>query len=865
MIRSFFTALALLITITSTALAADWWVRPAGGDYGLENGSSYENAWDGIHNIDWAGINPGDTLWVSGIHIHEMTTGEGFASQGATFVKSGTGENTRITIRGDASSVNANYPDGIVWGAFLENYGPGWTETAGHTGVWEYTLQIGQYEDWFFEVNNFNTNQFTVLEKKASIDEVEDQAGSFYATGFSAGDTLYVSTTDFGNPTGRILFNGKGYQFRIASNSYITFRNLIFNNFQQFWFTNQTPTHIRIQNSTFLYGCSIMFPIYDGMDYFEILDNEIAWAGNAIYTISSTDNGASYYNFSRNNIHDIGVREVQQNGDAHSIGIQGGHDGVIEGNTVENCGTGPFLYAFPRQELKDVTVARNYVRNVHLLGGANSTGVGTQSASSAYGEKTGNKFYYNIVVDAKICYRFQFEDEQLVFNNIGVNCDEGLSSSRTTEYMEFDGASATIAAKDALESGTNSAFARVAAVRQSGATGSFTYGHLHQLNFTSGGPAELLEGDNFIGDSSGILNTARFIRLTSGSWAGGDAAGMIAFNKESGNFVDNETFSVDGGQANIFTMDGNRYQNEFVVGEALLRDGGQVATLQVVGHLGPHVKARNNIFLNSGTYHVKFATGGEEKSHLDINHNRYYPDGPEMFMIKNSAGKTDFAGMQATSLWGYVLDPNSMVNDPLFENESNNYTASTDFKLTRNSTVIDAGEAQTVTGGDFVGNPIIHLTDIGAREFPYSTVAPTADAGPDQTVNEGDVLTLDGSGSSDTIDGIAEWRWAPINPAHQEILEAVFGGSSVLGETVSAVVPNIILGRADDLIVVVQLTVTDNGGLTDTDTITITIRDTPDAPPAVPPGTPTTAGSGGGGATPSVTTTNPSCFILSVL
>jgi len=36
---------------------------------------------------------------------------------------------------------------------------------------------------------------------------------------------------------------------------------------------------------------------------------------------------------------------------------------------------------------------------------------------------------------------------------------------------------------------------------------------------------------------------------------------------------------------------------------------------------------------------------------------------------------------------------------------------------------------------------------------------PTADAGPDQTVNEGDTVTLDGSNSSDLDDGIASYLW----------------------------------------------------------------------------------------------------------
>ena len=48
--------------------AANWYVRPSGGSYGLANGTSYDNAWNGFASIVWGtgGVTAGDTLWLDG-------------------------------------------------------------------------------------------------------------------------------------------------------------------------------------------------------------------------------------------------------------------------------------------------------------------------------------------------------------------------------------------------------------------------------------------------------------------------------------------------------------------------------------------------------------------------------------------------------------------------------------------------------------------------------------------------------------------------------------------------------------------------------------------------------------------------------
>ena len=96
---------------------------------------------------------------------------------------------------------------------------------------------------------------------------------------------------------------------------------------------------------------------------------------------------------------------------------------------------------------------------------------------------------------------------------------------------------------------------------------------------------------------------------------------------------------------------------------------------------------------------------------------------------------------------------------------------------------------------------------------PNGNTPPIADAGPDQTVNVGVLVTLDGSNSSDPDTGIASYLWEQT------------GGASVTLSDPTAVQPTF---TAPDLgaeggALTFQLTVTDNGGLQSTDTCVVNV------------------------------------------
>ena len=93
------------------------------------------------------------------------------------------------------------------------------------------------------------------------------------------------------------------------------------------------------------------------------------------------------------------------------------------------------------------------------------------------------------------------------------------------------------------------------------------------------------------------------------------------------------------------------------------------------------------------------------------------------------------------------------------------------------------------------------------------SIAPVADAGPDQTVASGDLVTLDGSNSYDSDGSVTSYNWTQISGSTVNMANA-----STARPTFTA--PNAGSGGAA---LTFQLTVTDNSGLQSTDTCIINV------------------------------------------
>ena len=116
---------------------------------------------------------------------------------------------------------------------------------------------------------------------------------------------------------------------------------------------NNSFSYIRWKGCNFAFGEYAILNFYDFTHHVEVIDSELSWANNGIYNLSSTNSSANNYIYSGLYIHDIGLRESNYDSDAHGIGIQGGHSGLIDNNLIERAGSGITLYTFTNQELKN--------------------------------------------------------------------------------------------------------------------------------------------------------------------------------------------------------------------------------------------------------------------------------------------------------------------------------------------------------------------------------------------------------------------------------------------------------------------------------------------------------------------------------
>ncbi|GAG28135.1 unnamed protein product, partial [marine sediment metagenome] len=167
-----------------------YYVRPAGGNYGGENGSSYENAWDGLENVVWGsgGVGAGDTLYVCGLHLRTWDgIGDHVAFRASSTIEVQSGASgSVVTIRGDYSG-----DPGEIWTPYIFSH-EAWVDEG--SNVYSITLPTANHgSDWYFE-DVAAGGSFVLLDPVADLETCQSTAGSHYAASYTSGNTLYVHT-----------------------------------------------------------------------------------------------------------------------------------------------------------------------------------------------------------------------------------------------------------------------------------------------------------------------------------------------------------------------------------------------------------------------------------------------------------------------------------------------------------------------------------------------------------------------------------------------------------------------------------------------------------------------------------------------
>jgi glucose/arabinose dehydrogenase/PKD repeat protein len=194
-------------------------------------------------------------------------------------------------------------------------------------------------------------------------------------------------------------------------------------------------------------------------------------------------------------------------------------------------------------------------------------------------------------------------------------------------------------------------------------------------------------------------------------------------------------------------------------------------------------------------------------------------------LIDVSAEITNVGDREATQTVEFRLDADG--NGTLEPNES---LDSTTVRLggTESTTVAFVGiETSELAPGEYTHGVVT------ANETATATVAveapnrpPTADAGENRTVEEGDSVSLDGSGSSDPDGDTLAYAWT----------QTAGPTASVADET--SATPTVTAPEVDaNRTLVFELSVSDGNGGTDTDAVTVEVLDDPDPPDPAPPAT----------------------------
>ncbi|MBN1902902.1 right-handed parallel beta-helix repeat-containing protein [Candidatus Sumerlaeota bacterium] len=424
-----------------------WFVRPRNNQcaYGNEDGTSYENAFNGLSNWDpargmfpgiiWGsgGVEAGDTLYICDAHILEIPDHIFYSEYGAIYITaSGHSEDYPIVIRSD----HPDYP-GIVWGFAKDRYYSDTWRGPDENNVYNTERDLGA------PLAEIGPDKFTgtVYVDDTGTTTWENHYGAFHRD--KDNGITYIKTSDGSAPEDKIHTRNYGYSFKIERQKHIVFKNLVVKGANFFreeidgdgkdvTITNEPrSTYITFDSCELKYGSGEkpFMQLFTGHDHWIFRNNAIMYFGNAVYTLGRSGAGANHLIVENNVIKHIGTPvfwTTQTGPDGHAVGIQEGQGHIIQGNYIENTGSAIEFWC-GEDPMRDMIVRYNFIKDTHIFktmgGGITISGTHTDSQ----GKRTGFQIYHNIVVNAEGAgISSNNKDTVEIYNNDLYNCGIGI-------------------------------------------------------------------------------------------------------------------------------------------------------------------------------------------------------------------------------------------------------------------------------------------------------------------------------------------------------------------------------------------------------------------------------------------------------
>lgn len=172
-----------------------------------------------------------------------------------------------------------------------------------------------------------------------------------------------------------------------------------------------------------------------------------------------------------------------------------------------------------------------------------------------------------------------------------------------------------------------------------------------------------------------------------------------------------------------------------------------------------------------------------------------------------SATDTDNNVARLATVTGYMVTTTSTAPDA----DDAGWQSSPPNEYTFESDGLQSLYAWAKDGVGIVSESVLSTVEI---ELSGTNVPPVADAGPDQTVDEGATVTLNGSNSDDSDDGIESYLWEQVDTTYPVTL------SDPAAEQPTFTAPEV---GQDGAALTFRLTVTDYSGATSSDTCIINV------------------------------------------